>query len=252
MYIASQQNFETYESFESFKAKKKAEAIKQQIKQTTTNIKKGTNTAAAKVAAKVNPVVKKMASKVSSPAAKLAVVAKNSKGMAKEAATLALIVPYYPVMRVMIQKRGVKPETKPTKLIQQFYTLIVQGKQNFTDYDSQSFESYLQLGHGENGEHFAYATVIPACIAFLKKAVELIKKRGDRKEQQAVNESEGLMKAAMDKNNSTDTTDELSSPGVKGRPSGGSSSDSSNMLLYGGLALAAVAVVIIAISARKK
>lgn len=251
MYTASIQNFETYESFESFKAKKKAEAVKQQIKQAGANIKKGTSTATAKVAAKVNPVVKKMASKVSSPAAKLAVVAKNSKGVAKEAATLALIVPYYPVMRVMIQKRGVKPETKPTKLIQQFYTLIVQGKQNFTEYDSQSFESYLRLGHGENGENFAYATVIPACIAFLKKAVELIKKRGDKKEQQAVNEAEGLMKAAMDKNNSTEATEEISNPGVKGRPSG-SSSDSSNMLLYGGLALAAVAVVIIAISARKK
>lgn len=199
------ESFETYESFENFKKgalKAKVQNVTQKVTAKSSEIKKDIKKATQNTVAKLPVKVQNAVAAAKSPAKKIAVIAKNVGGKVGNTAKLALLLPYVPLMKLMIKRKGLVPKNGIEELTKQFHNVIILNKNSFNDADSEAFESYLTLGTGANGEHFAYETIIPPIVQFLTNAAKKIKEAtGLAEEKSAVKEVEDLAKQALNENN---------------------------------------------------
>lgn len=193
-------SYEEYEHFKIAAPKINLPNIGKTVQQVTQQAKAEINKAITNIQQTVPPAVKKAVEAAKTPAQKLATIATQATGKAKEAATLALIVPYYPIMRVAIKEKGIAPQKDPKELIKQFYTVVMGKKADYTMEDSRAFEAYLWMGKGPNGEHFDFVALIPIILAFLTAFMSQQKAQGKMtpEAEQAAKDSEEMMKIATD------------------------------------------------------
>lgn len=196
-----------------------------------------------KVFKKADKLVKKAektkiakAMKKAAPIKKLTALAKKAPGKAKEAALKALLIPYKPLMTVLVKKKGVKPEKDVLKLAKQFYQVVMKGKH----YDEQAFDSYLRMNMDETGTSLDFNKIVSAIVKYLTGLNVHFGNSKDPDIKKALSESEQLAKEAM-----TDADGNVSTPAElrqslgavnEGRENTGAKPDASTVAAANGIA----------------
>jgi len=107
-----------------------------------------------------------------------------------KAAAFVILLPFQPMMRSMLEKRGFKPKKKLKDLVEQFYNDVVK-KDNFEEGFEEAFEEGFEAEYLENADAGLVVGTITDIVTAVKNWIQRRKEKLKEKEAAGETLSEG-------------------------------------------------------------